>query len=65
MNQYTPSEEETIEAFSRELGIALRQIHEVEDLSKKVLLPKPIQPLSKNATRAGRAASKQQAITVS
>lgn len=65
MNQYTPSEEETIEAFSRELGIALRQIREVEDRSKKVLLPKPIQPLSKNATRTGQPASKEQAIAVS
>lgn len=65
MNQYTPSEEETIEAFSRELGIALRQIREVEDLSKKVMLPKPIQSFSKNATRTGQAASKEQAIAVS
>jgi GAF domain-containing protein len=65
MNQYTPSEEETIEAFSRELGIALRQIREVEDLSKKALLPKSIQSFSKNGTRTGQAASKKQAIAVS
>ena len=65
MNKYTPSEEETIEAFSRELGIALRQIREAEDLSKKVLLPKPIQPLYKNANRTGQTASKKQAVSVS
>lgn len=48
MKQYTPTEEETIEAFSRELGIILRKISGEEikpnDALQERDLPKLVQP---------------------